>query len=78
MTTGLTGRAISVSAAPILPGARRRPKVKRASAGGHGGTTVNTPVRTYQVAPTILADLGLNPQKLDSVRLEHVQVLPVG
>lgn len=40
------------------------------------GTTVGTPVRTYQVAPTILADLGLNPNKLDSVRIEGVQVLP--
>ena len=46
--------------------------------GSHGGTTVTTPVRTYQVAPTILADLGLDPQRLDSVRLEHVQVLPAG
>jgi hypothetical protein len=40
------------------------------------GNTVDTPVRTAQVAPTILADLGLNPNKLDSVRLENVQVLP--
>jgi hypothetical protein len=40
------------------------------------GNTVSTPVRTYQVAPTILADLGLNPNKLDSVRMENVQVLP--
>jgi hypothetical protein len=40
------------------------------------GNTVSTPVRTYQVAPTILADLGLNPNKLDSVRIENVQVLP--
>ncbi len=46
------------------------------SGGSGGGTIVSTPVRTYQVAPTILADLGLNPQKLDSVRIEHVQVLP--
>ncbi len=44
--------------------------------GGHGGHAVDTPVRTYQVAPTILADLGLNPDQLDSVRIEHVQVLP--
>jgi hypothetical protein len=33
-------------------------------------------VRTYQVAPTILAVLGLNPNKLDSVRTEGVQILP--
>jgi hypothetical protein len=40
------------------------------------GNTVTSPVRTYQVAPTILADLGLNPNKLDAVRIEGVQVLP--
>jgi Type I phosphodiesterase / nucleotide pyrophosphatase len=40
------------------------------------GATIGDQVRTYQVAPTILADLGLNPKKLDSVRIEHVQVLP--
>jgi len=33
-------------------------------------------VTTYQVAPTILSLLGLNPNKLDSVRVEGVQVLP--
>jgi hypothetical protein len=44
--------------------------------GSNRGATVSTPVRTYQVAPTILADLGLNPNQLDSVRVEHVQVLP--
>jgi hypothetical protein len=40
------------------------------------GATIDRPVRTYQVAPTIVADLGLNPKKLDSVRIEGVQVLP--
>ena len=40
------------------------------------GATVTQPVRTYQVAPTILADLGVNPNKLDAVRIENVQVLP--
>jgi hypothetical protein len=33
-------------------------------------------VRTYQVAPTILEDLGLDPGALDSVRIEHVKPLP--
>ena len=42
----------------------------------HVGNTVSTSVRTYEVAPTVLADLGLNPNKLDSVRREGVQVLP--
>jgi hypothetical protein len=40
------------------------------------GATVETPVRTYQVAPTVLAALGLNTNKLDAVRSEGVQVLP--
>ncbi|MGH9058197.1 MAG: alkaline phosphatase family protein [Acidimicrobiales bacterium] len=48
----------------------------RDSAGRVGGSVVNTPVRTYQVAPTILQNLGLNPRQLDSVRTEGVQVLP--
>jgi hypothetical protein len=42
------------------------------------GATIIQPVRTYQVAPTILSDLGLNPNQLDSVRTEGVQVLPGG
>ena len=41
-----------------------------------GSGTDSTAVRTYQVAPTILSLLGLNPNKLDSVRTEGVQVLP--
>jgi hypothetical protein len=44
--------------------------------GDDGGKTIGTPVRTYQVAPSILAFLGLDPGQLDSVRLEHLQVLP--
>jgi arylsulfatase A-like enzyme len=40
------------------------------------GTVVDDPVRTAQVAPTVLATLGLNPNQLDAVRAEHVQVLP--
>ena len=38
--------------------------------------TVTTPVQTKQVAPTILEALGLNPQSLKAVRLEHTPVLP--
>ena len=41
-----------------------------------GDGTSNDAVRTYQVAPTILSLLGLNPNKLDSVRTEGVKVLP--
>jgi hypothetical protein len=40
------------------------------------GATITQPVRTYQVAPTILSDLGLNANQLDSVRTEGIQVLP--
>jgi arylsulfatase A-like enzyme len=37
---------------------------------------VYTDVGTNQVAPTILEELGLDPQKLDAVRLEGTSVLP--
>ncbi len=37
---------------------------------------VKTPVATSQVAPTILHALGLDPQKLKSVRVEKTAVLP--
>jgi hypothetical protein len=37
---------------------------------------LSTHVETMQVAPTVLKVLGLNPQSLDSVRLEGTQVLP--
>jgi hypothetical protein len=40
------------------------------------GTTVNSPVLTTQVAPTVLAALGLDYTLLDGVRLEATQVLP--
>ncbi len=40
------------------------------------GRSVDDAVQNYQVAPTILAFLGLDPHKLDSVRVEHVRVLP--
>jgi hypothetical protein len=42
------------------------------------GATITQPVRTYQVAPTILSDLGLNANQLESVRTEGIQVLPGG
>jgi arylsulfatase A-like enzyme len=37
---------------------------------------VTSPVETMQVAPTILAALGLDPNALDTSRLEGTQVLP--
>jgi hypothetical protein len=39
-------------------------------------STVTSPVETYQIAPTILAELGLDPSKLDAVQTEGTQVLP--
>ena len=38
--------------------------------------TVNAPVQTAQIAPTILKALGLDPHSLKSVQLEHTQSLP--
>lgn len=38
--------------------------------------TVKTPVATSQVAPTILGALGIDPDALRSVRLEHTETLP--
>ena len=38
--------------------------------------TVNAPVQTAQVAPTILKALGLDPHSLKSVQLEHTPSLP--
>ena len=37
---------------------------------------IKTPVLSSQVAPTILQALGINPLKLQSVRVEHTEVLP--
>jgi predicted AlkP superfamily pyrophosphatase or phosphodiesterase len=44
--------------------------------GVHGSRTVDQPVQTTQVAPTILHLLGLNPNELQAVRSEHTQALP--
>jgi hypothetical protein len=38
--------------------------------------TVTTAVQTAQIAPTILEALGLDPNQLQGVQLEHTQVLP--
>jgi arylsulfatase A-like enzyme len=38
--------------------------------------TVRTSVGTAQVAPTILHELGIDPSKLDAVRVEGTSVLP--
>jgi hypothetical protein len=41
-----------------------------------GGAVVREPVETTQIAPTILRLLGLNPNALQAVRIEHTAVLP--
>jgi hypothetical protein len=47
------------------------------SAPGFQSGTVTTPVETTQIAPTILAVLGLDPLALDAVRLEGTPILPL-
>jgi putative phosphoesterase len=42
------------------------------------GDVVSTPVETTQIAPTILQLLGLNPNALRAVQLQHTQTLPIG
>jgi hypothetical protein len=44
--------------------------------GEGAGHVFADPVETTQIAPSILALLGLNPGALDAVRIEHTQVLP--
>jgi predicted AlkP superfamily pyrophosphatase or phosphodiesterase len=43
---------------------------------GLAEAVIKTPVRTTQVAPTILRALDIDPQALDAVRKEHIGVLP--
>ena len=38
--------------------------------------SVTSPVETAQIAPTILKVLGVDPEELKAVQLEHTQVLP--
>ena len=40
------------------------------------GASIGAPVETTQIAPTILALLGLNPGQLQAVQIEHTRVLP--
>jgi hypothetical protein len=54
---------LSIPIVVILPGLRH-------------GATISAQVHIIQIAPTILALLGLNPWALQAVRIEHTQVLP--
>jgi hypothetical protein len=40
------------------------------------GHVIGAPVETTQIAPTILALLGLSPRELQAVRIEHTPALP--
>ncbi|MEO8127528.1 MAG: alkaline phosphatase family protein [Bryobacteraceae bacterium] len=44
---------------------------------GVGKKTVTVPVQTIQIAPTILGLLRISPQKLEAVRLQGTDVLPL-
>jgi Type I phosphodiesterase / nucleotide pyrophosphatase len=44
--------------------------------GLQNGHALSEPVETTQIAPTILKLLGLDPQDLQAVRIEHTPVLP--
>jgi hypothetical protein len=54
---------LSIPILVVLPGMRH-------------GATIGAQVHITQIAPTILGLLGLNPQALQAVRIEHTQVLP--
>ena len=60
---------------------RRRPAGPRRAhprgvAGPAARRLIGAPVETTQIAPTILALLGLNPGQLQAVQIEHTRVLP--
>ena len=55
---------------------RNVPLVIGSAASSFDGVVVNRPVETTQIAPTILRLLGLNPNALQAVRIEHTAVLP--
>jgi arylsulfatase A-like enzyme len=55
---------------------RNVPLVVAPVAGDGHGAVVGRPVETTQIAPTILHLLGLNPNALQAVRIEHTAALP--
>ncbi len=44
--------------------------------GLHHGAAIGASVETTQIAPSILTLLGLDPNQLQAVQIEHTQVLP--
>ena len=55
---------------------RNVPLVVSGAGVGHGSSA--KPVETTQIAPTILALLGLSPSSLQAVQIEHTAQLPLG
>jgi hypothetical protein len=49
----------------------------RAAIHGVGRLVAEAPVETTQIAPTILQLLGLDPNALQAVQIEHTAPLPV-
>jgi hypothetical protein len=45
---------------------------------GNAGDVIDTSVETTQIAPTILHLLGLDPNELQAVQIEHTAALPLG
>ncbi len=50
--------------------------IRKVLTGRAGGRWNPTPVGTTRIAPTILKALGLDPDSLQAVRMEHTVVLP--
>jgi arylsulfatase A-like enzyme len=57
----------------VVDGSRRVDRARDDAQDRH----VSAPVRTTQIAPTIVAFLGLDPSALESVRSERTRVLPL-
>jgi hypothetical protein len=58
------------------PCCRPRPPLVVSGAGVPHHTVSAAPVQTTQIAPSILNLLGLDPQALQAVQIEHTTVLP--
>ncbi|HEY0343418.1 MAG TPA: alkaline phosphatase family protein [Solirubrobacteraceae bacterium] len=60
------------------PQDRRVPLVVSGGPIGGDGEIADEPVETTQVAPTILRLLGIRPDELQAVQIEHTRALPLG
>jgi arylsulfatase A-like enzyme len=60
------------------PQDRAVPLVVSGEAVGGDGEIAREPVETTQVAPTILQLLGIRPDALQAVQIEHTRPLPLG